>query len=154
MNEQGCLRTSPHRNYYQSFDDLLVTSIAGETTDTSLNEYWAVARNYEYLNVGGCQQLVQTSDEVLFAFTRAREPTFLKLSGPTSATAGDVTLTVTNGTGAPIEGAYINELGQTNANGQLTTTFTEGTHELKAYKDDEWVSIRSNKLTLVVANAA
>jgi hypothetical protein len=41
-------------------------------------------------------------------------------------------------------------LGQTNANGQFTTTFKAGTYQLKADKADDFITIRSNKLTLVV----
>jgi len=104
---------------------------------------------------------VQTDDEALFAYTNYTEaqptPTFLKLSGPTSTSANaDVTLTVTDATGAPIEGVSIYQqgqsepLGQSNENGQFTTTFTAATYELKADKGDDFLTIRSNKLTLVV----
>jgi hypothetical protein len=104
---------------------------------------------------------VQTDDEVLFAYAKYTEeqptPTFLKLSGPTSASANaDVTLTVTDATGAPIGGVGIYQqgqsepLGQTNENGQFSTTFTAATYELKADKGDDFLTIRSNKLTLVV----
>jgi hypothetical protein len=108
---------------------------------------------------------VQTGDEALFAYAHSYTeehptPTYLKLSGPTSACANtDVTLTVTDAAGTPIESVNIYKLGdgqrellgQTNANGQFTTAFAAATYELKADKDDdELFSIRSNKLTLVV----
>jgi hypothetical protein len=103
---------------------------------------------------------VQTGDEVIFAFAQSlgpTPPTFLKLSGPTSASANaNVTLTVTNVTGAPMGSVYMYKqsqgepLGQTNANGQFTTTFKAGTYQLKAEKADDFFTIRSNKLTLVV----
>ena len=138
----------------------MITTIDGETPDFEQNESWAIARNFVRLSVGGCQQIVQTDNEVLFAFansTEARPTTFLKLSGPTSARAGaPVTLTVTDGAGRPIEGAKINAyVGKTNVNGQLAITFTAGTYELKADRPDvgpgpSWFTIRSNKLTLVV----
>jgi hypothetical protein len=103
---------------------------------------------------------VQTDDEVLFAYAKYTAedptPTFLKLSGPTSASANvTVTLTVTDATGNPMSAVGIYRQGQselvgrTNVNGQVATTFAAGTYELKADKRDDFLTIRSNKLTLV-----
>jgi hypothetical protein len=83
---------------------------------------------------------------------------FLRLYGPASAPAGIITLTVTDGKGVPIQGAHIsgtsnpppNPLPQTDANGKATIHFTVGTFRLKADKNNNLVSIRSNQLVLVV----
>ena len=106
---------------------------------------------------------MQADNEVLFAYARTTKerptPTFLKLSGPTSASPNvDVTLTVTDATGAPIGSVNIyrlgqeDSLGQTNANGQFIRRFEAGNYELKADRRDDFLTIRSNKLTLAVRN--
>jgi len=107
---------------------------------------------------------VQADNEVLFAYAHTTQahpvPTFLKLSGPISARPNtDVTLKVTSGTGAPIEGVGIYQLspgaptllGQTDASGLLVRRFTAGTYEFKADKRDDFFTIRSNKHKLQVA---
>ena len=149
-----------HRTFNDSFDDFLITRIGSETPGT--NQFWAICLNNRFLSVGGCQQIVQQGDEVLFAFANSgtnRTTNFLRLRGSTSASVNnDVALTVTDGKGAPIQGAQIssnppppNRPPQTDVNGKTTIRFaTAGTYRLKADKNDHLVSIRSNQLVLVV----
>ena len=151
-----------HSTYYKQFDDLIVTSIKGEKPSDPYS--WGIARNFVYLEVGGCQQIVQADNEVVFAYAHTTQahptPTFLKLSGPTSAHPNtDVTLKVTDGAGATIDSVGIYELGsgepkllgKTDAKGLFVHRFPAGTYELKADKRDDFFTIRSNKLKLVVA---
>jgi len=132
-------------------------TIAGETTGQY--EFWSICHNFRPISGGGCQQKLEEGDEVLFAYaTTSRHPnsteSYLRLWGPTSAPAGDVTLTVTDGKGLPIKGARINSyMNETNAYGKVTIQFTQGTYELKADKPDDFVSIRSNRLTLLVTRS-
>jgi hypothetical protein len=110
--------------------------------------------------------MVKRGDEVLFAHAATFDnatPTkhYLRLPGPTSAPVGIVVLTVTDG-GAPFqgEGAKIKDLdtntdldggGETNASGGLSHKFQHARrYRLKAYKGNDFVSIRSNRLDLVV----
>jgi hypothetical protein len=143
-------------------DDLIITSIAGQTPGDK--EFWAICHNFRLISVGGCQQIVQTGDEVLFAHAATFDnanPTkhYLRLHGPTSAPVGIVVLTVTDG-GIPFRGAKIKNLdtntdldggGETNASGKLSHNFQQARrYRLKAYKGNDLVSIRSNRLDLVV----
>jgi len=96
--------------------------------------FWRILLDFNYIDVGGCQQQVKFLDEVLFAFGSSFNDIPLKLSGPVEATVGQpVTLTVTDGaTGAPIAGATV--AGQTSdVNGNVALTFTSsGVRNLKA----------------------
>jgi hypothetical protein len=128
------LTSKLHSTYYKQFDDLIVTSIKGEKPSDPYS--WGIARNFVYLEVGGCQQIVQADNEVVFAYAHTTQahptPTFLKLSGPTSAHPNtDVTLKVTDGAGATIDSVGIYQLGsgepkllgKTDAKGCSSTVF-------------------------------
>jgi hypothetical protein len=97
---------------------------------------------------------VKPGDQVLFAFANSsgnnRTTTYLRLYGPTDTVApGHVTLTVTDGNGAPVAGAKINQLTpETDAYGKVTISFGLGAYKLKAHKEDNLVSIRSNEFVL------
>jgi hypothetical protein len=105
---------------------------------------------------------VKANDEVIFAYahtTQARPtPTFLKLSATRTPPNTSYTLKVEDGANVAIEGVGIYQLspgvptrlGLTNASGVLVHTFAAGTYELKADKMDDFFTIRSKKLTLVV----
>ncbi|MFL6118735.1 DUF4430 domain-containing protein [Actinophytocola sp.] len=135
--------------YFASFDDYLVTSIAGESqTDT---QFWALLRNGSLTPVGGCQQQVRLGDEVLFAFDGFAKAHALKLSGPVLARAGQqARYTVTDAaTGAPIAGATVAGA-STDAQGQALVTFhNTGVTRVKADRAD---SIRSNSVWTLVTN--
>jgi hypothetical protein len=129
--------------------------IAGEKPGQ--NEVWSLCVNFRPTPVRGCQEIVKQGDQVLFAYARtcnSNNPTknYLRLFGPTDAVAaGNVTLTVTDGKGAPIKGAKINQsANETDNYGKVTIRVTSGTYRLKAHKDDNLFSIRSNELVLVV----
>jgi hypothetical protein len=131
--------------------------IANETANPGANEFWSICLNFHQTSVGGCQQIVRPGDQVLFAFANSagnnRTTTYLRLYGPTGTTApvGNVTLTVTDGNGAPVTGATINQFTPaTDAFGKVTISFAAGTYKLKAHKNDNLVSIRSNEFVLVV----
>ncbi|TFK36758.1 hypothetical protein BDQ12DRAFT_686451 [Crucibulum laeve] len=133
--------------FFPDFDDYLVSTIDGEAnTDT---EFWTFLVNFQFGEVGGCQQQVEALDQVLFAFDGFGKAHILKLTGPELAHKNKlITLTVTDGTtGAPVAGATVN--GQTSdANGKVSITFSKlGTSGIKAEKSD---SIRSNLLNILV----
>jgi len=91
---------------------------------------------------------IAENDEVLWAFDAFNKAHFLKLTGPSTATAGvPFQVTVTDGsTGVVISGASVGGV-LTDSNGQATLTLTSTT-KLKASKSD---SIRSNSLSVVVS---
>ena len=131
--------------------------IAGEKPMAGQNEFWSLCLNFHPTPVGGCQQIVKQGDQVLFAYAHTfsnnnATKNYLRLYGPTDAVAaGDVTLTVTDGKGAPIKGARVNQsTNETDEYGKVTINFRPGTYKLKADKDDNLVSIRSNELVLIV----
>lgn len=123
------------------YDDYFITRIANSANTGT--QFWGLAINYSYVAVGGCQELVQAGNDVLWAFDAFSEEQLLKLTGPATAPMGKpVTVRVTDGsTGAPVQGATVG--GQnTGAQGNAQITFTtRGDHTLKA---EHPKSIRSN----------
>ena len=103
---------------------------------------------------------MRQDDQVLFAYANSsdnnRTTTYLRLYGPKSAVPGDVTLTVTDGKGAPVINAAVkhpitNIPLYTDVNGKVVLfTLRAGGYRIKADKADNLVSIRSNQLYLVV----
>jgi len=114
---------------------------------------WGYALNFTASSVGGCQQKVQSGDDVLFAYDFFSKAHLLKLAGPGSANTGEaVRVTVTDGqNGTPVAGASVG--GQvTGPDGAATLTFTTtGVHPLKAESPD---SVRSNTVAVCVHNGA
>ncbi len=143
--------TKLHRKYCESFDDFQITSIGDETPGR--NEFWAICLNFSPTPVGGCQQIVKQDDQVLFAYaSNPGTTTYLKLSGPTIALPGNVTLTVTDGGGHPVSNVLVMEATgspdpkPTDTDGNVTFNLTEvRTYKFKADKYDGLVSIRSNQ---------
>jgi hypothetical protein len=131
-------------DWFASFNDFIVTRVAGEAATSS--QFWGFGVNFKFATVGGCQARVHQGDEVLWIFDAFNKSHVLKLAGPSSATTGaPVTVTVTNGDGAPIAGATVGGV-QTGADGKATLSFAEaGVHRLKAERAD---SVRSNSLTV------
>jgi len=146
--------------YDERYDDLEITRIADETPVAT--EFWSICRNFVPTPVGGCQQIVVQGDQVLFAYAHAfNNPnpttTYLKLSGPTTAPPGNVTLTVTDGGGLPISNVTVKEAtgvpgqGITDERGNVTFNLEEvRTYKFKADKNDNLVSIRPNRHDVVV----
>ncbi|MGK5627029.1 DUF4430 domain-containing protein [Streptomyces sp. URMC 123] len=54
--------------WYASFDDYLVTRIAGDTQNSSA--YWNISVNGTPTEVGGCQFKLKAGDKVAFTWTR------------------------------------------------------------------------------------
>jgi hypothetical protein len=133
--------------YFPSFDDYLVSRVAGESqTDT---QFWGLLLNGQFTLVGGCQQRVQTGDEVLFAFDAFSKSHALKLTGPTIAHVGHPARyhVIDTFTGLPIAGATVGGV-SSDADGNATVTFGgAGVSTLKAERAD---SIRSNRVVTVV----
>ncbi|SRR6266852_1070350 len=142
-------------------EDFFIESIGDETATGK--DFWDISLNFTPTAVGGCQKKVKKDDDVLFAYcTRDVTKQYLKLSGPNSATidaqtkVASVDLTVTNGTGAPIEEATVKVLGQsikgsTDKDGKVTIKLTRtGINKLKATKTNY---VRSNQRVILVRRA-
>ncbi|KAF8150197.1 hypothetical protein B0H34DRAFT_667001 [Crassisporium funariophilum] len=133
--------------FFPAFDDYLISSIDSEANTAT--QFWTILLNFQFTQVGGCQQQVKLLDEVLFAFDGFSKEHILKLSGPNLAHRNQpVTLTVVDGqTGNPVAGADVN--GQlSDTNGKISITFGKvGLQGVKAQKSD---SVRSNNLPIVV----
>ncbi len=133
--------------WYASFGDYGIERIA-ESSQTS-TEYWGVLVNYQFSELGGCQQEVKPGEEVLWAFNAFEAAHFLKLK---KGKRGSNTVRVTDGaTGEPIAGATVGPVNngpgvQTNAEGEATLTFTTpGKYRVKAELAG---SIRSNSVLI------
>jgi hypothetical protein len=133
-------------DWFPTFNDFIVKRVAGDVATSS--QFWGYAVNFAFAQVGGCQMRVRQGDEVLWIFDAFNKAHVLKLTGPSTATTGaPVTVTVTDGDGAPLPGATVGGM-QTGADGKATLSFPEpGVHRLKAERAD---SVRSNSLTVCV----
>ena len=132
--------------WFPSFEDYLIDRIGPDPATSS--EFWGQYVNSQASQVGGCQEIVRTGDEVLWAFDGFGKPV-LRLAGPTSGTTGQpVGVRVTDGqNGAPLAGASVGGA-LTGVDGRATLTFDdEGIYRLKATRAD---SVRSNGLVLCV----
>jgi hypothetical protein len=139
------------------FNDFFVSSINGEANDIGGNRYWGYALNGVAVSVGGCQQLVQPGDEVLFAFdfftqTPPNYPPkpLLRLAGPGKvATGAQADVTVTDETtGTAFAGASVGGQ-QSDAAGRARLVFASpGLVSLKAEAPG---SVRSNALKICVS---
>lgn len=134
--------------YSTTFDDFFITSI-GTSTQTS-TQFWGLLVNYQFTEVGGCQQEVKAGDNVLWAFDAFSKTYFLKVTPDYLAVkqGSSRTITVTDGTtGVAVQGAVIDGV-TTDANGKATLTFPNaGVFQYKATRDD---SLRSNALRVAV----
>jgi hypothetical protein len=133
-------------DWFASFNDFIVNRIAGEAATST--QFWEVGVNFADTTTGGCQTRVHQGDEVLWVFDGFSKTHYLKLAGPGAAVTGaPVTVTVTDGAGAPLSGAAVGGT-QTGADGKATLSFAEaGVHRLKAERAD---SVRSNSISLCV----
>lgn len=138
-----------HRTFYELYGDYSITSI-GNTSQTK-SEYWNILINYNFMEVGGCQQQVKHGDDILFAFDAFNKKHLLKLEALNyvSKIGSPFVVKVIDGlTNQPIEGAIVgNQL--TNTNGFATLVFNSlGVQKLKAERSD---SIRSNAIVIHVS---
>ena len=133
--------------YDASFDDFIVNQIAADAgTDKA---FWGVAVAGKSLQVGGCQRVVTSGEEVLWAYD-SFEKALLHASGPKKVRAGkvlSVKVVDTDKADAPVKGAAIGGK-KTNSKGIAKLRFkTKGTKRLKATATN---AIRSNQLTIKV----
>lgn len=134
-------------DYSESFSDYLVNRIGPDSSNSS--QFFGQYVNSQLSQVGGCQEIVKTGDEVLWAFDAFSKENVLKLSGPTTGrTNQPVVVRVTNGAnGAPLGGATVR--GATTAgDGTASLMFSDpGVYRLKAERPD---SVRSNALSVCI----
>ena len=139
-----------YSTFSTTFDDFFITSIGGVTQTST--QFWGILLNFEFTQVGGCQQEVNANDEILFAFDAFNANAFLKLTGPATARINKMFfVTVTDAqTGKPVAGAAVS-FGISDANGNVPFNlgFTRiGVQKFKATKPG---AIRSNEITIVVS---
>jgi hypothetical protein len=134
-------------DWFDSFQDFLLTEIAGEPTTATT--YWALYVNYAGASTGPCQTRSKAGDEVLFARAPFSTPPALRLQGPTTATAGRaLNVRVVDGaTGKGQAGATVNGA-PTRSDGVAALRFsTPGVYRLKAERAG---AIRSNAVSVCV----
>jgi hypothetical protein len=126
---------------------LFVEAIRGDQAATS-TQFWELGVNFADATTGGCQTRVHQGDEVLWVFDGFSKTHYLKLAGPGAATTGaPVTVTVTDGAGAPLSRAAVGGT-ETGADGKATLSFAEaGVYRLKAERAD---SVRSNSISVCI----
>jgi hypothetical protein len=130
-----------------SFDDFSVDRIGPDAAADP--QYWGVAVQGKSLEVGGCQRVVTSGEEVLWAYDLFNKKHLLHATGGSKVRAGriyKVKVTDTQNPGV-VAGALIGGK-KTNAQGIAKLRFkTPGTKRLKATRKD---SLRSNQLTVKV----
>ncbi|UJR07224.1 hypothetical protein I4U23_011512 [Adineta vaga] len=134
--------------YSELYDDYSITRI-GNTSQTS-SKFWTTLLDYQFTQVGGCQQKVKHGQNLLFAFDAFNKEHFLKLETTKNIIeiGNPLTVRVTDGrTGKPIHGATVGGV-LTNSMGHAMITFKNlGAQRLKAERSN---SIRSNILMINV----
>jgi hypothetical protein len=133
-------------SYDASFEDFLVNQIGPDAATASA--FWGVAIQGKSLQVGGCQAIVTTGDEVLWAYDSFNKK-LLRASGPKTTRVGKLTSVKVIDTekGKPVAGAHIGGK-KTNAKGIAKLRFkTTGKKRLKATASK---AIRSNQLVVKV----
>ena len=138
------------RTYWPSFADYSITRI-GRDYETD-SKHWSILLNFEYIQVGGCQQQVEHGDQILFAYNVAKKAHFLQLelSQKTVPVGNPLTVLVTDvRTGEPISGATVaNHV--TDTEGKATIVFHRfGSQKLQAEHPD---AVRSNTMIVSVSH--
>jgi len=140
--------------WFESFQDFSVDRVGPDAADLANGRFWGLVLNYEPTSVGGCQQQVQTGDEVLFAYDLFSKAHILRLesSVSTAAVGQEVAFTVVDGQdGSAIAGAAVGGT-TTDSSGSAVVTFpSPGSYTQRATKGD---SIRSNNVIVCVYNPA
>jgi hypothetical protein len=138
------------------FGDFGIDRVGPDAANLATNQFWGYALNFVPASVGGCQQLVKSGDEVLYAYDFFA-PDFssrplLKLGGPGQAATGrQVLVSVSNGTdGKPVESATLSGTA-TAADGSASVSFSSP--GLKTLKAEQVGSIRSNALRICVSDS-
>lgn len=133
-------------SWSKQFEDFLITKVGPDSSTNS--KFWNLSRNWQDLQVGGCQDEVNEGDKLLIAYN-AFGKVLLKLSGPKQAHSGKTfKVKVVNGrNGDPVQGAKIRGH-KTNAKGIVKLTVkSPGVTRLKARKAG---TIRSNSIFVSV----
>jgi hypothetical protein len=131
-----------------SFSDFLINRIGSDKA--SATQFWGTALNGTPTEAGGCQVLVKTGDEVLWAYDMFAAKKFLRLTGPRTARVGKpfrVKVTDVKNGGTPVKGANIAGV-KTNAKGVATLVSEE--KGLLLAKAERRGAIRSNALVVRV----
>jgi hypothetical protein len=138
-------------SYDSSFDDFIVSRIGPDASTSS--KFWGVAVRGVPLEVGGCQQVVRSGNEVLWAYDLFSKKHLLRARGASRVRAGNaytVRVVDTQHAGAAVKGATIGGK-KTGADGVATLRFAKpGIRRLKARRAD---SVRSNQLVVKVLKA-
>lgn len=138
------------RTYWPSFDDYSITQIGRDYQTNS--KHWSILLNFEYIQVGGCQQQVEQGDQILFAYNVAKKSDFLqlKLSQETIPVGIPLTVIVADArTGAPISDATVAHQ-ITDADGQAIIIFRRpGSEKLQAEHPD---AVRWNTIFISVSH--
>jgi hypothetical protein len=131
-----------------SFDDFVVNQIGPDAATSSA--FWGVAVQGKSLDVGGCQRVVTSGEEVLWAYDLFSKKHVLRAAGGSKVRVGHlygVKVTDTQHGNAAVAGALIGGK-KTNAQGIVKLRFNSaGTKRLKATRSD---SVRSNQLIVKV----
>ncbi len=135
---------------FGTINDYFVSQVGTDVNQSSAPfASWGLAVDYTSNSTGGCQVVATPGMDVLWAYDFFSKSHLLKLTGPSTANAGDpVTVHVVDGQdGSAVAGASVAGA-TTDAGGDATPTFaTAGTYVVKAEKSD---SVRSNALTVCV----
>jgi hypothetical protein len=139
--------------FFASLGSPSFDQVGGQSTafDPATNSFLAEYKNGAASSLGACGDPIANGDDVLFAYGTGNEA-LLRLSGPTSATAGAaVPVHVTNQrSGAPVAGATVGGA-TTDAAGNAAVRFAQpGAQRLNATAPG---AIRSNALVVAVAAA-
>ena len=136
------------RTFNTQYDDYFITRI--HNTSQTNSKYWGILLGYQFIQVGGCQQRVQTGDDLLFAFDAFNKAHFLRLEGSQRKVAlgARILVKVTDGsTGLPVMGARVADQ-LTDINGSAQIVFKSlGIQKIRAERFD---SLRSNSLDITV----
>jgi hypothetical protein len=131
-------------------DDFFVAQIGPDVNQSAAPfASWGVAVNFQASDLGGCQIVAETGQDVLWAYDFFNKAHLLKLTGPAVAAVGEpVAVQVVDGKdGSGVAGATVGGA-VTDAQGRATVTFPRaGRVALKAERAD---SVRSNALPVCV----
>ncbi|HEX8075291.1 MAG TPA: hypothetical protein VF545_09950 [Thermoleophilaceae bacterium] len=138
--------------WFPSFEDFGIDRIGPDSSDNANGRYWGQVVNYRDTDLGGCQQQIESTDDVLFAYDSFSKPK-LHLTGPKRAEAGRTILVkvVDGQAGKAFKGARVAGH-KTNGKGLVRVRFRHaGAKRLKATAPS---AVRSNSLRVKVRAAS
>jgi hypothetical protein len=139
-------------SWFDSLSDFGIDRIGPDAKSST--QFWGYGLNYVPSQVGGCQQQVQTGDEVLFGYDFFSKAHLLRLTGPGKAPLGSpITVNVSDGSnGSAIDGASVAGAPSPTVSGpDGSVSITFDSLGLKRLKADRADSIRSNALQICVS---